>query len=84
MIKALITLDYANTDTTNQRFIIQGQIYATDGTNDYPVGFTSYLPYTLFTNHEAINRKIREDAAARLLSAHSVTIDPEDIFFPGY
>lgn len=55
--------------------------WATDGTTAYDIGENTFqVPFTYGITKA--NRKIREALASHILSSVSLTVDPEDIYFP--
>lgn len=62
-------------------YIVSPYYYVTDETSTYEGDASAEIPFSWGTKHA--NRFIRERIAAAILSAHSLTINPEDIFIPG-
>lgn len=61
-------------------YIVSPYWYVTDETNTYEGDASAEIQFSWSTEHA--NRYIRERIAAAILSAHSLTIDPSDIYIP--
>lgn len=61
-------------------YIVSPTYSVTDETSTFDGDASAEIPFTWGTEHA--NRFIRERIAASILSAHSLTIDPADIYIP--
>jgi hypothetical protein len=79
MTVSAIAIAGSITIQTNE-YIVSPHWFVTDGINTYEGDASAEIPFTWGSRHA--NRFIRERIAASILSSHSLTIDPEDIYIP--
>jgi len=77
-VNAIARID-SITIQTNE-YIVSPYYFATDGTNTFEGSSSAEIPFSW--GAKRVNRFIRERTAAAILAAYSLTIDPEDIYFP--